>query len=127
MNNIRLSFDKYNISDGIFEYNYVNTTIARGGCIVNFYKMLSFYKKSDIEEILINSFTIKEIACKLNKIGFYLYMFRRLNNINYFYIVKNTNKNKLIYDDKATLLYINGGVNVINNDKKDVMDLSDLD
>lgn len=131
MKNIRLSFDKNNAY--IVDYNYVNSVLINKEMVINFYKMLSFYKKSEIENILIESTTLKEVEKKLNSIGFYLYMVRHLKNVNYFYIIKDNVKNKILNNNNSTLAFINNNINIIDKTdvkgimKKDTLDLSDLD
>ena len=131
MRKIRLSFDKNNAY--IVDYNYVNNVLIGKELVTNFYKMLSFYKKGDIEDILIESVTLKEVKKKLNDIGFYLYMVRHLKNVNYFYIVKDNIKNKILYNNAGTLAYIDNGIDIIddfdieNIGKKEKLDLFDLD
>lgn len=128
MRKIRLSFGINN--SYIVEYNYVNNVLINNEMVINFYKMLSFYKKSDIENILIESTSLKDVEKKLNDIGFYLCMIRHLKNVNYFYIVKDNIKNKILYNNSGTLAFINNSIDVIDKvDIENIMkkDLSDLD
>lgn len=130
MGRIRLSFGKTDTY--IADYNYTSSVILKNEVVINFYKMLSFYKKSEIEGILINSSTLKELEKKLNAIGFYLYMVRHLKNVNYFYIIKDNVKNKILYNNASTLAFIDNSIDIIDSvDIKrlmgDKLDLSDLD
>lgn len=113
MRKIRLSFGINN--SYIVEYNYVNNVLINKEIVTNFYKMLSFYKKNDIENILINATTLKDVENELNKIGFYLYMVRHLKNVNYFYIIKDNVKNKILYNNSGTLAFINSNIDVIDS------------
>lgn len=113
MNKIRLSFGINN--SYIVDYNYVSNVLINKEIVTNFYKMLSFYKKNDIENILINATTLKEVENELNKIGFYLYMVRHLKNVNYFYIIKDNVKNKILYNNSGTLAFINSNIDVIDS------------
>ena len=51
---------------------------------------------------------------ELNKIGFYLCMIRHLKNVNYFYIVKDNIKNKILYNNSGTLAFINSKIKAAN-------------
>lgn len=113
MNKIRLSFNTNN--SYIVEYNYVSNVLINKEIVTNFYKMLSFYKKNDLENILINATTLKDVENELNKIGFYLYMVRHLKNVNYFYIIKDNVKNKILYNNSGTLAFINSNIDVIDS------------
>lgn len=125
MRKIRLSFGINN--SYIVEYNYVNNVIINKEIATNFYKMLSFYKKNDIENILINATTLKDVENELNKIGFYLYMVRHLKNVNYFYIIKDNVKNKILYNNSGTLAFINSNIDVIDTtDINYIMDKNNI-
>lgn len=113
MRKIKLSFDKK--QPYIVEYDYVNNVLINNEIVTNFYKMLSFYKKNEIENILINATTLKDVESELNKIGFYLYMVRHLKNVNYFYIIKDNVKNKILYNNSGTLAFINSNIDVIDS------------
>ena len=116
MRKIRLTFDKK--QPYIVEYDYINNVLINNEMVINFYKMLSFYKKNEIENILINATTLKDVENELNKIGFYLCMIRHLKNVNYFYIVKDNIKNKILYNNSGTLAFIDSSIDVI--DKTDI-------
>ena len=125
MRKIRLSFGINN--SYIVEYNYVNNVLINKEIVTNFYKMLSFYKKNDIENILINATTLKDVENELNKIGFYLYMVRHLKNVNYFYIIKDNVKNKILYNNSGTLAFINSNIDVIDTtDINYIMDKNNI-
>lgn len=123
-NNIKLEFG---IHEKWYTYDFVNTTRKYNNTYVNFYSYKDYCRcKTELKAILLKANTLKEVETELNKMGFYLYLFRRISpNINYFFIIRNLEKNKILYDNKATLLYINDNIDVIDNNKKDIFD--DLD
>lgn len=125
-NNIKLEFGA---NERCFSFDFVNATKQYNNTIINFYAYKDYCRcKTELKAILLKANTLKEVNVELNKIGFYLYLYRRYTpNINYFFIIRNLDKNKLLYDDKATLMYINKNTDVIDNNKKDILDLSDLD
>lgn len=129
INKVRLDFRDNAPEDGFFKVEFFNTTRKYNNTYVNFYCFRDYRKiKKIVDKILLESKTLKEVELGLNKIGFYLYLFKRVSpNINYFFIIANMEKNKIIYNNKATLMYINDNIDIIDNNKKDILDLSDLD
>jgi hypothetical protein len=120
-NNIKLEFG---INEKWFNFDFVNATRKYNTTYINFYAYKDYCRcKTELKALLLKANTLKEVENELNKRGFYLYLFRRYTpNINYFFIVRNLDKNKMIYDNKATLMYINDNINVINNDNVDELD-----
>ena len=114
------------------KYDYVNITESYNSYSTNLYYIVNknCRDKNDIKKIIFNRnkncFKISDIERELLKIGYYLSLQKRLvNNINYYYIIKNNTRSKNLYiNDDATddAIYIN-----IDNVNTNKLDLSDLD
>lgn len=100
------------------KYDYVNITTSYGSYATNLYYIINknCRDKNKIKDVIFNRnkncFKIKDIEKELKKIGYNLNLQKRLvNNINYYYIVKDNTRSKNLY---------------VTTDTKKI-DLSDLD
>lgn len=114
------------------KFDYMNITTYYGKYSTNLYYIVNknCRDKNDIKKIIFNKnkncFKISDIERELLKIGYCLSLQKRLvNNINYYYIIKNNTRSKNLYiNDNATdgAIYVN-----IDNVNTNKLDLSDLD
>ena len=123
------------------KFDYMNITTNYGKYSTNLYYIVNknCRDKNDIKKIIFNKdkncFKISDIKRELLKIGYYLCLQKRLvNNINYYYIIKNNTRSKNLYINDDTTddttdgaIYVNIDNVNIDNVNANKLDLSDLD